>query len=292
MARIDANKGGFTLIELLAVIAIIALLIGILLPALGKANEAAKAAKCISNMRQIGIGLQFYANNNNDNLPVGYVPELSAGRNYDKNKWPIPKDWAVDLLREFGREFEGYDDEAFAQQSGLREFLQCPQALRIEGDFYSTVTYSAHPRIFPDVANIDRWAVERGSPKRMDTQTRVYTISNPSLLAAIFDGAQRTHEDNRVGTVASNMDAGAVFSGHYFIRRKARELDLDLTASIDGGPNIDPDNNTGNAWPNIRWRHNGDNVTNALFLDGHAEGLRYGSQDGTELTLNNVLLDQ
>lgn len=55
------RRGAFTLIELLVVIAVIALLIAILLPALKGARDSAKAVICLSNMRQIGVGLVSYA---------------------------------------------------------------------------------------------------------------------------------------------------------------------------------------------------------------------------------------
>src|SRR5690625_4424032 len=66
---------GFTLIELLVTISIIALLIGILLPALAMAQNAARAASCLSNVRQITIAAHGYALDHNHQW-VGWDPNV------------------------------------------------------------------------------------------------------------------------------------------------------------------------------------------------------------------------
>ncbi|MAX25427.1 MAG: hypothetical protein CMJ19_13080 [Phycisphaeraceae bacterium] len=64
-----AHSTGFTLIELLVVISIVALLIAILLPALGQARKAAYTSKCMSNLKQISIGFVMYMTDFQDYMP-------------------------------------------------------------------------------------------------------------------------------------------------------------------------------------------------------------------------------
>jgi len=62
----------FTLIELLVVIAIVALLVALLLPALTHARAQALVIACMSNVRQIGVAVQMYGNDNDDYVPESY----------------------------------------------------------------------------------------------------------------------------------------------------------------------------------------------------------------------------
>jgi len=81
------RKKGFTLIELLVVVAIIAILIAILLPAVSKAKEYGKKVSCGSNLKQIALALQSYAEDYNDLYPLAWIDQKWE-YTYDDSAYP------------------------------------------------------------------------------------------------------------------------------------------------------------------------------------------------------------
>ncbi|MBN2506783.1 MAG: prepilin-type N-terminal cleavage/methylation domain-containing protein [Verrucomicrobia bacterium] len=75
-----ASRRGFTLIELLVVVAIISILAGMLLPALARAKETAKRIQCLNNLRNLGLAMRLYVDNNDGYFPLRTYRPCWTGR--------------------------------------------------------------------------------------------------------------------------------------------------------------------------------------------------------------------
>lgn len=104
------HKSGFTLIELLVVISIIALLIAILLPALGRARKAARLAMCGSNLRQLGIANTAYSVDNKDTVMTTHERGFGAYAGDIRKKQDDPSQphaWSIEGIQQYIQSFSG-----------------------------------------------------------------------------------------------------------------------------------------------------------------------------------------
>jgi prepilin-type N-terminal cleavage/methylation domain-containing protein/prepilin-type processing-associated H-X9-DG protein len=268
---------GFTLVELLVVIGIIALLIGILLPSLNKARQQAATAKCLSNLRGIGHGIQLYAAEHNGFLLPGWVADDDtdgAGQGLDNYATML-----VGLKYLPSPEYNGAFSDDQSDET-IDSIFRCPAGL---AEKHEVGAANPDPTPWPDSptdpigarcwrrksgTGVGGWA---RTGVTIDTWYCVNMVNNVSSAQSKLFPFRKIKKDN-AGVVTGEWQK--------LIRLKNSSK---LAIMFDGLRYFHGDRNR------VNFRHNSNRTANFLFADGHCESLNIGVlPDLTEAQFKNV----
>lgn len=256
--NLNSSKRAFTLIELLVVIAIIAILAAILFPVFAQAKEAAKKTTCLSNQKQIGLGILLYQGDTDDVFPMDQYWDY-ASLNIQQVRW-------FDNVYPYIKSGDKFAVNGRA--SGKSGIFHCASTDDQEA------LYGVHNFLFPDGGNVP-WinspttktvsssAIDEPAAKVVLTEKGL-NKGNSSWLQFIADewGWQDT-----VGNPAGSVE------GHHW------DIDHSINRDCDFGASTAYDNTQWNTYAQCgsfpRYRHT-DNA-NMVFADSHTKGMHRGS---------------
>ena len=289
--RRQRPRFGFTLVELLVVIGIIAVLIALLLPALNRARQQAKAVQCQSNLRSIGQGLLIYAGMNKGALPYGF---WSGGGGASGTQWTLLLMQALT-----GRGGDWVDASVSGQNtSRTKTLFHCPEVENSETSVNESaiVHYLSHPRLMPQLGGTDNYATSIGQSRKLEPY-RIAKIKRSSEIAIIFDGSLEPKPSGGMGPVgnvpvANVLDAYRMYYDSFHVDKQnnafsnSTSVDLTPSASAANLPFLNTD--TPSNPLNARFRHQNNKVMNALMVDGHVQSFEMKTRYQSDFLRGNI----
>ncbi len=266
---VQPGPSGFTMLEMVVTIAIIVILLALMVPGFKAIREHAKSDKCMSNLRQIGIAMQLYTNDNNQNgggvaglrvIEGVYPPSI-----LQNSSGNILDDWAGYISSEV---------DGRAHSIPRNPIFMCP-SMAIQNNI--SPTYAAHAGICPIVDNVGKAAIMTSRIRR------------PGEVILVADAMQLV-----IGTKYGGTFDYSVYPALLFDAGPLNPFPAPYTYVVDPNPFIpnplmtiatsetpivvyqDKDNLTPAQNPgNVRYRHRG--TANVLFCDGRVSSMKKGA---------------
>jgi prepilin-type N-terminal cleavage/methylation domain-containing protein/prepilin-type processing-associated H-X9-DG protein len=250
------NRQGFTLIELLVVVAIIALLIAILLPSLGKARTLAKTSQCLSNTRSMGQSVQFYVADWNTMLPFNSSSANGAGS------------WTQILM--FGSSSGGANANTGSGYGASNKLRICPEAstpvtmtMDTVGDAHHQWVGNSLTGLYTSSYGMNGWIYEPAAGSDSGSQSMLSSaLNNSSTDYALFYKIAKANRSSEI----------PVFADCNWRHVWPYPADQAGTSLVNNGPS-DTSNPKHRMQRLVMNRHN-TKAINVSFVDGHGETVK------------------